>query len=342
MANYEQSIPKEKFQPAVIDASKSEEISKPSLNFWQDSWMRVRKNKAAIFSLVILGIIIIMAFLGPAISGRDGYDQNVKHANLPAKIPALENVSWLPFDGTMTNKAGIEIDMYEKKGVDEYYWFGTDSLGRDIFTRLWEGTQISLFIALLAAVIDMVIGVAYGAISGYFGGRIDNVMQRITEIVMGIPNLVIVVLLILVLEPGILSIVIALSITGWVSMARVVRAQVLKMKEQEYVLAARTLGSSHGKIIFKHLVPNLAGVIIINTMFTIPSAIFFEAFLSFIGLGLQAPAASLGTLIDEGFKSLLTYPHMLMFPAITISVIMICFNMVADGLRDALDPKMRD
>lgn len=342
MANYDQSIPKEKFQPAVIDASKSEEISKPSLNFWQDSWMRVRKNKAAVVSLVVLGIIIIMAFLGPAISGRDGFEQNVKHANLPAKMPVLENVSWLPFDGTVTNKAGVEIDMYEKKGVDEYYWLGTDSLGRDIFTRLWEGTQISLLIAFLAAVIDMVVGVSYGAISGYFGGRIDNVMQRITEILMGIPNLVVVVLLILVLEPGILSIVIALSITGWVSMARVVRAQVLKMKEQEYVLAARTLGSSHGKIIFKHLIPNLAGVIIINTMFTIPSAIFFEAFLSFIGLGLQAPAASLGTLIEEGYKSLLTYPHMLLFPAVTISIIMICFNMVADGLRDALDPKMRD
>lgn len=342
MVNQEKTIPQEKFQPAHIDAAKSEEISKPSLNFWQDSWMRVRKNKAALVSLVILGIIIIMAFVGPMISGREADTQNVKHANLPAKIPVLENVSWLPFDGTMTNKAGVEMDMYERKNVDEYYWFGTDSLGRDIFTRLWEGTQISLYIALIAAVVDMVIGVAYGAISGYFGGRLDNVMQRITEILMGIPNLVIVVLMILVLEPGIISIVIALSITGWVSMARVVRAQVMKMKEQEYVLAARTLGSSHAKIIMKHLIPNLAGVIIINTMFTIPSAIFFEAFLSFIGLGLQAPAASLGTLIDEGFKSLLTYPHMLIFPAITISAIMICFNMVADGLRDALDPKMRD
>ena len=342
MANIEKSIPQEKFQPAIIDASKSEEISKPSLNFWQDSWMRVRKNKAAIVSLVILAIIIIMAFLGPAISGKKADDQNVKHANLPAKIEVLENVSWLPFDGTMVNKAGVEIDMYEKKGVDEYYWFGTDSLGRDIFTRLWKGTQISLYIALLAAVIDMVIGVSYGAISGYFGGRLDNVMQRITEVLTGIPNLIVVVLMILVLDPGILSITIALSITGWVSMARVVRAQVLKLKEQEYVLAARTLGSSHAKIIFKHLVPNLAGVIIINTMFTIPSAIFFEAFLSFIGLGLQAPAASLGTLIEDGFKSLMTYPHMLIFPAITISLIMICFNMVADGLRDALDPKMRD
>ncbi|WP_050614317.1 oligopeptide ABC transporter permease [Bacillus testis] len=344
MANVEMKIEKNKFQPAVIDSAKGEEISKPSLNFWQDAWLRVKKNKGAIVSLVILVIMLIMAFVGPMISGREYDTQNVKYANLPAKIPVLENIHWLPFDGTMVNRAGNEIDMYEMKNVpeDTYYWFGTDSLGRDLFTRLWKGTQISLYIAFLAAVIDMVIGVAYGAISGYFGGKLDNVMQRITEILMGIPNLVVVILMILVFKPGILSITIALSITGWVSMARVVRAQVMKLKEQEYVLASRTLGGSHSKIIFKHLVPNLAGVIIINTMFTIPSAIFFEAFLSFIGLGLQAPHASLGTLIDDGFKSLLTYPHQLIYPAIAISLIMICFNMVADGLRDALDPKMRD
>ncbi|WP_042349492.1 oligopeptide ABC transporter permease [Bacillus massiliigorillae] len=344
MANIDQTISKDKFQPAIMDHSKHEVIVKPSLNFWQDAWLRVRKNKGAIVSLVLIALLIIMAFVGPLISGKDADAQNVKHANLPAKIPVLENVSWLPFDGTMKNKAGTEVDMYKVKKVDEdtYYWFGTDSLGRDLFTRLWEGTQISLYIAFLAAFIDMVIGVAYGAISGYFGGRVDNIMQRITEILMGIPNLVVVVLMILVLEPGILSITIALSVTGWVSMARVVRAQTMKLKEQEFVLASRTLGNSNAKIIFKHLVPNLAGVIIINTMFTIPSAIFFEAFLSFIGLGLQAPAASLGTLIDDGYKALLTYPHMLIFPAIAISLIMICFNLMADGLRDALDPKMRD
>lgn len=344
MANAEQKIPTEKFQPAIMDTSKHEEIIKPSLNFWQDAWLRLRKNKGAVVSIVLITLIVIMAFVGPLISGKGADTQNVKHSNLPPKIPVLENVEWLPFDGKMVNKAGKEIDMYEVKKVDDdtYYWFGTDGLGRDIFTRLWKGTQISLYIALLAAVIDMVIGVAYGAVSGYFGGRLDNIMQRITEVLMGIPNLVIVVLMILVLEPGIISITIALSITGWVSMARVVRAQTLKLKEQEFVLASRTLGNSNAKIIFKHLVPNLAGVIIINTMFTIPSAIFFEAFLSFIGLGLQAPAASLGTLIDDGFKSLLTYPHMLIFPAVTISLIMICFNLMADGLRDALDPKMRD
>ena len=342
MADFEPKISKDRFKPAVMDAGKSEEINKPSLTFWQDAWMRVRKNKGALVSLIVMGIIIIMALIGPLVSGKEFDFQNVRHNNLPPKIQGLENISWLPFDGIKTNKAGKEIDMYEVKKVDEYYWFGTDALGRDLFTRVWKGTQISLYIALLAATIDMIIGVAYGSISGFYGGRLDNVMQRITEVLVGIPLMIVVILMILVLEPGIISITVALTITGWVGMARVVRAQVLKLKEQEFVLASKTLGNSNGKIISKHLLPNLAGVIIINTMFTIPNAIFFEAFLSFIGLGLQEPYASLGTLIDEGFKVLRLHPHEMIIPAVVISVIMVTFNMLADGLRDALDPKMRD
>ncbi|WP_191566036.1 oligopeptide ABC transporter permease [Metabacillus idriensis] len=338
----QKEISKELFQPAKIDSSKSEEINKPSLNYWQDAWLRVRKNKAAVFSLIVIVLLTLLAFIGPAISGYDSARQKATHANLPPRIQGLENISWLPFDGTRTLNNGEEIKIYEQKQIKEYYWLGTDNLGRDQFTRIWKGTQISLYIAFLAAFIDMIIGVAYGAISGYFGGRIDNVMQRIIEVLMGIPNLVVVILMILILKPGIISITVALTITGWVGMARVVRAQVLKLKNQEFVLASRTLGASHSKIIFKHLIPNLVGVIIINTMFTIPNAIFFEAFLSFIGLGLQDPLASLGTLIDEGFKSMRAFPYQMIYPAIVISVIMVAFNMIADGLRDALDPKMRD
>ncbi|MGM0921840.1 MAG: oligopeptide ABC transporter permease [Bacillota bacterium] len=338
----QKKLNKELFQPAKIDSSKSEEINKPSLNYWQDAWLRVRKNKAAVFSLIVIVLLTLLAFIGPAVSGYDSARQKATHANLPPRIQGLENISWLPFDGTRTLNNGEEIKIYEQKQIKEYYWLGTDNLGRDQFTRIWKGTQISLYIAFLAAFIDMIIGVAYGAISGYFGGRIDNVMQRIIEVLMGIPNLVVVILMILILKPGIISITVALTITGWVGMARVVRAQVLKLKNQEFVLASRTLGASHGKIIFKHLIPNLVGVIIINTMFTIPNAIFFEAFLSFIGLGLQDPLASLGTLIDEGFKSMRAFPYQMIYPAIVISVIMIAFNMIADGLRDALDPKMRD
>lgn len=344
MAQNEDKFTKDLFEPAQIDASKSEEISKPSLNYWQDAWLRVRKNKAAVFSLFVLVFLTFMAIAGPHLSGNDPDFQNLKHSNLPPKVQGLDNISWLPFDGTLENRAGKSYNVYETKNIEEgtYYWLGTDYLGRDLFSRIWKGTQVSLYIALLAAVIDMIIGVAYGAISAYYGGRVDNVLQRIIEILVGIPNLVVVILMIIILEPGIISITIALTITGWVGMARVVRGQVLRMKNQEFVLASRTLGATDGKIIWKHLLPNLVGVIIINTMFTIPNAIFFEAFLSFIGLGLQAPLASLGTLIDDGFKTLRLYPYQMIYPAIVISSIMICFNMIADGLRDALDPKMRD
>lgn len=232
-------------------------------------------------------------------------------------------------------------NIYEAKDMqDQYFWLGTDQLGRDQWTRIWLGTRVSLIIAFVAAAIDLLIGVAYGGISGYYGGRVDNILQRILEILIGIPNLVVIFLLLVVLEPGIMSIVLALTITGWTGMARIVRGEVLKQKNEEYVLAARTLGQSNGKIIRKHLMPNVAGIIIINTMFIIPSAIFFEAFLSFIGLGIAPPEASLGALIDAGFKVFRLYPYMVLWPAILISVIMITFNLIGDGLRDAFDPKM--
>lgn len=342
MINKENTIPKEMFAPAHVDPSKSEKISKPSLTFWQDSWLRVRKNKGAVISMVILVILIIMAFVGPLITPYAYDTQTTKHNNLPPRIQGLENVDWLPFDGTLTRRDGTVYNAYEVRHVDAYYWFGTDNLGRDLFARMWKGTQVSLFIAFMAALVDMLIGVSYGAISGYLGGRTDSIMQRIIEVISGIPNLIVVVLMILVLKPGIIPIIIAITITSWTSMARVVRAQVLKYKNQEFVLAAKTLGASDLSIIFKHMIPNMFGIIIINTMFSIPSAIFFESFLSFIGLGLQEPKASLGTLVNSGYKSMVAFPYQMIIPSIMIALIMVCFNLVADGLRDALDPKMRD
>jgi oligopeptide transport system permease protein len=333
-----EKLPKELFQPAQIDPNKSEKIAKPSLTYWQDAWIRLRKNKAAIVGIIFVFLIVFFAIFGPMMNEHGIDDQNLRKAKLPPKIPVLEHVSWLNVDGV--NSLGV--DAYEAKGVDEYFWFGTDGLGRDLWTRAWEGTRISLYIALVAAAIDMLVGVAYGGISAYYGGRVDNVMQRIVEILVGIPNLVVVILMILILDPGLTSIIIALTITGWIGMSRIVRGQILKLKGQEFVLASRTLGADDSRILSKHLIPNVAGVIIINTMFTIPSAIFFEAFLSFIGLGLQPPLSSLGILIEDGYKSIQTYPHMMFFPAMIMSILMIAFNMVADGLRDALDPKMRD
>ncbi|CRK83463.1 oligopeptide ABC transporter permease [Neobacillus massiliamazoniensis] len=342
MINLETNISKDMFTPAHVDPLKSEKISKPSLNFWQDSWLRVRKNKGAVTCMVILVILIIMAFVGPLLTPYKYDTQTTSHNNLPPRIQGLENIHWLPFDGTLTRRDGTTYNAYEVRKVKDYYWFGTDALGRDLFARTWKGTQISLLIAFIAALIDMVIGITYGAVSGYLGGRVDSVMQRIMEIIVGIPNLIVVVLMILVLKPGFVPIIIALTITGWTSMARVVRAQVLKFKGQEFVLAAKTLGASNTSIIFKHMIPNMFGVIIINTMFTIPSAIFFEAFLSFIGLGLQEPHASLGTLVNDGYTGMVAFPYQMIIPSLMIALIMVCFNLVADGLRDALDPKMRD
>ncbi|HEX5565213.1 MAG TPA: oligopeptide ABC transporter permease [Sporosarcina sp.] len=334
-----QQLPPEKFERITIDSSSAERITKPSMSFWQDAWLRLRKNKAAIVSMVILVLLIIMALIGPHLNGHDGDEQILRHANLPPKIPGIEKLGI--FDG-MGKLGGETVNLYEIKKVDEYYWFGTDGLGRDLFTRVWEGTQISLLIAFVAAAIDVVIGVLYGGISGYFGGRVDDIMQRIVEILIGIPTLIIVILMLLIMEPGLTAIIIAISLTGWIGMSRIVRAQILKYKGQEFVLASRTLGASDTRIIGKHLLPNIMGIIIINTMFTIPTAIFFEAFLSFIGLGLQPPAASLGTLINDGYKVMEHQPYFLMFPAVIISVLMIAFNLIGDGLRDALDPKMKD
>jgi oligopeptide transport system permease protein len=245
-------------------------------------------------------------------------------------------------DGTR-NSAAVRATyhIYEAKDMDDtYFWFGTDTLGRDQWTRLWEGTRVSLIIAFVAAILDLLIGVTYGGVSGFYGGRVDNVLQRIAEILVGIPNLVIILLMMLILQPGIVSIVIALAITGWIGMSRIVRGEVLKLTNQEFVLAARTLGTTNGTIIRKHLVPNITGIIIVNTMFSIPGAIFFEAFLSFIGLGIVPPNASLGALIELGFANLRLYPYLLVFPATVLSVLMIAFNILGDGLRDAFDPKM--
>jgi oligopeptide transport system permease protein len=182
----------------------------------------------------------------------------------------------------------------------------------------------------------------YGLISGYFGGYVDIVMQRIVEILNGIPNLVVVTLLIIVLKPGLLSIILALMMTGWIGMSRLARAQMIKLKEQEFVLAARTLGAGHLFLIVRDILPNIIGQLLVMSMFSVPSAIFYEAFLAFIGIGIPVPMASLGSLISDSFRSLVTHPYMLIFPVVILAVLMLSFNLLADGLRDALDPQLKD
>ena len=335
------TITKDLFESASESSMQDKEkISAPSLSFMADSWRRLKKNKVAMGSLIILIIISMSSLLAPVIAPHDPNAQTVQYANMPPKIPGID-INGL--NGTVKQN-GVVIDKYEASNVPEdvYYYLGTDSLGRDLLSRILYGTRVSLFIAFMAALFNLTLGVVYGLTSGWLGGKVDNIMQRILEILSGVPNLVVVILMLLVLKPGISSIIIALALTEWLSMARVVRAQTLKLKNQEYILAARTLGQSPMKIAFGHILPNLAGVIIIQVMFSIPSAIFFEAFLSFIGIGIPAPNASLGTLINDGYKTFRFLPHLMWYPAGIMSVIMICFNLLADGLRDAFDPKMRD
>ncbi|MDB6352190.1 ABC transporter permease [Trichococcus sp. K1Tr] len=335
------TITKDLFETASESSMQDKEkISAPSLSFMADSWRRLKKNKVAMVSLVILIIITMSSLFAPVIAPHDPNAQTVQYANMPPKIPGID-INGL--NGTVKQN-GVVIDKYEASNVPEdvYYYLGTDSLGRDLLSRILYGTRVSLFIAFMAALFNLTLGVVYGLTSGWLGGKVDNIMQRILEILSGVPNLVVVILMLLVLKPGISSIIIALALTEWLSMARVVRAQTLKLKNQEYILAARTLGQSPMKIAFGHILPNLAGVIIIQVMFSIPSAIFFEAFLSFIGIGIPAPNASLGTLINDGYKTFRFLPHLMWYPAGIMSVIMICFNLLADGLRDAFDPKMRD
>ncbi|WP_314681280.1 ABC transporter permease [uncultured Granulicatella sp.] len=320
------------FKRVVSSFEQVENISLPPQSFLQDAWRRLKKNKGAVVSLGIVVLFIILALLAPFISPHDPLEQNVQLANLPAKIPGV-------FKGM---RAGV--DAYAQAGVPEgiYYYLGTDGLGRDLLSRILYGTRLSLLIAFAAAMFDLTVGVLYGLISGWFGGRVDTVMQRVLEIMTAIPNLVILVLMLLFLQPGVGTIILAIGVTSWLTMARVVRAQTLKLKNLEYVLASKSLGQSFWKIALKHLLPNIAGIIIIQTMFSIPSAIFFEAFLSFLGIGVPVPNASLGSLINDGYKTFRFLPHLMWFPATVLCILMISFNLLADGLRDAFDPKMKE
>lgn len=296
------------FVKAEVAANEKEHIAAPASSMIADAWARLRKNKAAVVSLGILIVIILLAIFAPVFSK---YDFAFTDYSNVYSTPTKEHI------------------------------FGCDQFGRDLWTRVWMGTRISLMIALVAAVLDLVVGVLYGAVSALLGGRVDALMQRIIEILVGIPSLIIVILFLMAFPAGVGTIIAALSITGWVNMARLVRAEILKLKNQEFVLASQVLGTSKFNIIMKDLIPNTVSVIVINVMFTIPSAIFTEAFLSFIGIGLAEPQASLGVLINGGYQVLRMYPHVLVFPAIVIVLIMVCFSILGDGLRDALDPQMR-
>ncbi len=303
------TIPDEWFKWKGKDTDAAETVARPSLSYWQDAWRRLVKNKLAMAGLLFLILLTLFAIFGPILSPYE-----VNKQDLP--------------------------NQYQPPSSD--HWFGTDNAGRDVFTRTWYGARISLFVGLMAALIDLSIGIIYGGLSGYKGGRTDNIMMRIIEVLYGLPYLLVVILLLVVLGPSLTTIIIALTVTGWVGMARIVRGQVLQIKNYEFVLASKSFGTKTPRIIRKNLLPNTMGPIIVQMTLTVPSAIFAEAFLSFLGLGIQAPYASWGVMANDSLGAILSGNWWtLFFPAFFISFTMFAFNVLGDGLQDALDPKLR-
>lgn len=313
-------IAKERFEYVGENAKEREAISRPSLTFMQDAMRRLVKNKVALVCAVVLVIMIIASVAAPMISPFDYREQHYGHTNAPMMTVC---------------------DQQDSAGFGHVHIFGTDTLGRDLFSRVWMGGRVSLTIAIVSAIIDFFLGVLYGGISGYFGGTTDIIMMRILEIINGIPYLIIVILLMMILTPGMGTIIVAYSLVGWIPMARLVRGQVVALKEQEFISAAEALGAKPSRIIVKHLLPNTLSVVIVRITLSIPSAIFSEAYLSYVGLGVPLPMCSWGSLAQAGIENFRVYPSQLMIPAICISLTMLAFNMLGDGLRDAFDPKLR-
>lgn len=272
-------------------------------------WQRFKLNRLAVVGAGIIAVMIVLAIFGPMISPYTYADQSLVDVN---QSPSLA------------------------------HWFGTDTLGRDIYTRVMYGARISLTIGIVAALLNLVIGVIYGGIAGYFGGKTDRIMMAIVDVLYGIPLLLYVILLMVVIAPGLTSIFIALGIAYWLNMARIVRSQIVKVREEEYIVAAETMGIPKWRILWRHILPNCVGPIIITLTLAIPDAIFTEAFLSFIGLGVNAPMASWGVLASDGISSMRSYPFQLIFPALAISVTMLGFVFLGDGLRNVFDPKEGD
>lgn len=296
------------FEPIEDNRFDSEKIAGENTSYWKDAWRRFRKNKLAVAGIVIIILLGIMSFIGGPISGENYHENDLMNVN---ETPTAE------------------------------HWFGTDNLGRDVFSRTWFGAKISLFIGIMAALIDLVIGVIWGAVSGFFGGKVDEYMMRFADVLYSVPYLLVVILLMVIMPKGLWTLIIAMTITGWINMARIVRGQVMSLRSEEYVMASRSLGASNYRLMSKHLVPNTLGPILVTLTLTIPTAIFTEAFLSYLGLGVPAPLASWGTMSSDALPALQYSPYQLFFPAFFICLTMLAFNVIGDGMRDALDPKER-
>lgn len=313
-----------------------EEVDGNTINLWKDVWSRLKRNNSAIFGMSCILVILVMAIIGPLANDYDYQQENLKHTTMPPRVLGLDGLDI--FDG-MRN----EVNVYEQKdAADVYYWFGTDDLGRDLWTRCWEGTRVSLLIVGVVVITDIIIGILYGLISGYFGGIIDRSMQYFIKVVYGIPSILIVSILIILLQSSLITITLALLMCGWVEISKTTRNQVLKLKQQEFIIASRTLGRKSFAIMVKDILPNIWGQTIIIALLAISNILFTETFLAFIGLGVSPRTVSLGVLISEGSKSMQVAPYMLFIPMIILVVLLLSFNLLAAALREALDASKKE
>ncbi len=296
------------WEPLKKEERYCEGVVQSNVIFHNNRWYKFKKNKLALISLIVILIILLFAVIGPYLSQYTYSEQDLTNAN---------------------------------QGPSFKHWFGTDSLGRDLFIRVAYGARISLFVGMAATLVNIAVGVFYGGISGYIGGTTDHIMMRIVDIIDTIPLVLYAIIFMVLLEPGLVSIIIALSMVYWVRMARIVRGQVLNLKEQEFIIAAKTLGAGFSRILLRHLIPNTIGLIIVTITMMIPEAIFIESFLSFIGLGVSSPMASWGSLVANSIGGIRSYPYQLFFPSIAICITILAFNLLGDGLRDAFDARTR-
>ncbi|MCD8011335.1 MAG: ABC transporter permease [Lachnospiraceae bacterium] len=299
---------KELFVIKGKDLEEMETISRPSLTFFQDAWRRFRKNKTAMIGLFIIALYALLSIFAPILSQ---YEYTATNSSLMNALPSLQHP------------------------------FGCDSVGRDLWVRVWRGGRVSLSIGLVSALVNMCVGAVIGGLCGYYGGKLDMIVMRIVDILYGIPSLIITILVMMVLGKGVMALVVALCIVGWIGTCRFVRGEVYRLKEQDFVLAAKVMGVSDIVIILRHIIPNILGMMITNMCMAIPGAIFQEAFLSYIGVGIAAPDCSWGVLANEGIQYLIIYPQELYIPAMASCTTMLALNLLGDGLRDAVDPKLR-
>lgn len=299
---------KEMFVIRGKDTTRMESISRPSLSFWSDAWRRLKKNKTAMAGLILIALYALLSIFAPMFSQytQSQMDVNARHALMSAS-----------------------------------HWLGCDSTGRDMWTRIWMGGRVSLSIGLISAILNMCVGAVIGGLCGFYGGKLDMIVMRIVDILYGIPSLIITILVMMVLGKGIAPLIVALCVVGWIGTCRFVRGEVYRLKEQEFVMAAKVLGIPDIKIILRHIIPNIMGMLITNLCMAIPGAIFQEAFLSYIGLGITPPDCSWGVLCKEGIQFLRYYPHEILVPAFFICTTMLALNLLGNGLRDAVDPKLR-